>query len=85
MQDEERSCSLVYGPDCLQLDSEVLIGQTQEGNTVTVPLLQNTEVYCYRVTAISGDTSINIIGHFSAGMKHHNIIIIIQSIKYMFF
>lgn len=71
MEEGEKSCSLVYGPDCQNLDSERLTGQTQEGNLVTVPLLQNTDVYCYHVTAISGDTSINITGHFSAGMEHH--------------
>ena len=71
MQEGEKSCSIVYGPDCQHLDSEVLTGQIQGENSVTVPLLQNTEVYCYRVTAISGDTSINIIGQFSAGMEHY--------------
>jgi hypothetical protein len=69
-QEGEKSCSLVYGHDCQHLDSERLIGQKQEGNSVTVPLLQNTQTYCYNVTAISGGTSINITGYFSAGMEH---------------
>jgi hypothetical protein len=54
IQDGEKSCSLVYGHDCQHLDSERLIGQAQEGNSVIVPLLQNTQLYCYHVTAISG-------------------------------
>ena len=57
----------MYGHDCQHLDSETLIGQTPEGNSVIVPLLQNMEAYCYLVTAISGDTSVNLMGNFHAG------------------
>ena len=70
VEDSEKSCSLVYGDDCQHLDSERLIGQSQEGNSVTVPLLQNTQEYCYVVTATSGGTSVNVTGSFSAGMEH---------------
>ena len=66
-QDGDKSCSIVYGRDCQQLDSETLTGRAQEGDSVIVPLLQNTEVYCYLVTAISGDTSVNIMGNFKTG------------------
>lgn len=68
MQEDEKSCSLVYGPDCQHLDSERLTGQTQGGNSVSVRLLKSTQVYCYHVTAVSGGTTVNITGHFSAGI-----------------
>lgn len=73
----------MYGHDCQHLDSERLIGQTQEGDSVRVPLLQNTEAYCYHVTAISGGTSVNVTGNFNAGMKH--IVISKSIIKFFFF
>ena len=57
----------MYGHDCQHLDSEILTGQIRGGESVIVPLLQNTEAYCYLVTAISGDTSVNLMGNFHAG------------------
>ena len=75
MQQSEKSCSIVYGNDCQHLDSERLIGQTQTENSVKVPLLQSTQVYCYHITAINGGTSVNVTGSFSAGMELIAIII----------
>ena len=66
-RDGQQSCSVVYGHDCQHLDSERLIEQIQDGNSVTVPLLQNTQVYCFLVTAISGGTNVNVMGNFRAG------------------
>lgn len=66
-QDDEKSCSIVYGHDCQHLNPETLMEQTLGGNSVTVPLLQHMEVYCYLVTATSGDISINIEGNFNDG------------------
>jgi hypothetical protein len=58
----------VYGDNCQHLDSaEALTVRTGGGNSVIVPLSQNLEVYCFIVTARSGDTSVNIEGNFHTG------------------
>ena len=75
----EKSCSVIYGPSCEQLSSEQLAGQIDDGNIVVIPLLENTNRYCYNVTAVTSTAIVvRVTGYFETGKNGNTITFILN-------
>ena len=64
----EKSCSVIYGPSCEQLNSEQLAGQIDDGKVVVIPLLEKANKYCYNVTAVTSTAIVRLTGYFDEGI-----------------